>query len=122
MEIGKPSSTGGQDLARLYGQKTDPEQVGEAKTERGERQTGQAGSSGTGLAATVEISPEALERAARQEALQLAKELYNNLPDSRQDVIARVKQRMSEGWYDSQNVRETLTDRLVTLLRSMDTS
>ena len=120
MEIVKPSSTGGSELARLYGQKSDPDPTGEAKQECGECQTRQAGSAGTGLAVKVEISPEARERAASQEALQLAKEQYNELPDTRQEVIAEVKEKIAAGWYETQIVRETLTDKLVSLLRSME--
>jgi len=120
VEIGKPPATGAQELAKLYGQKNDPAGVGDAKTERGERQTRQSGSAGTGLAAAVEISSEARDRASRQEALQLAKEIYPSLPDSRQEVVISVREKLAAGWYESDAVQEALVDRLVGLLRAAE--
>lgn len=119
MEIGKAAVTGGADLAKLYGQKTDLDESREAQTERGESaQRSTTASPGGAAAAMVEISPEALERSERQEALHLARETYAALPDAREDVVAEVKQRLAEGYYESDGVREQLANRLVNLARS----
>ncbi len=119
MEIGKTVVTGGADLAKLYGQKTDTSESREAQAERGESpQPASVAKGGGAAAAMVEISPEALERSERQEALHLARETYADLPDTRENVVADVKQRLAEGYYETEAVREQLTDRLVNLARS----
>jgi len=67
----------------------------------------------------VTISPEAQSRAERQEALQLAKEIYRTLPDTRQEAVSRARQRLQEGFYDRVSVREQLAERLTRVAKRL---
>ncbi len=122
MEIGKPAVTGGPDPASLYKQRAEAEKTGVAPEECGECQAQKTGPDGRQVSALVEISPEALARVERQEALQLAKDIYDRLPDTRQEVISRVKQKLEEGYYDSQSVKNELTERLTDVVKRMETT
>lgn len=123
MDIGKTAIASGSDLATAYGQKAELAGSREAEPHRGEKPQVTADAKTGGAAAVmVEISPEALERSEQQEALQVVREHYANLPDAREDVVARVKQGLAEGYYDTDGVKEQLADRLMALGRSWSES
>jgi hypothetical protein len=119
VDIGKPAISGGPDLARLYGQKADLNASREAEQQVGESPQGTTAMGKGAAAVMVEISPEALERSERQEALQVAREQYTSLPAVREDVVADVKQRLADGFFESDAVLEQLADRLLPLARSI---
>ncbi|MBN2169883.1 MAG: flagellar biosynthesis anti-sigma factor FlgM [Candidatus Krumholzibacteriota bacterium] len=119
MDIGKAAATAGADLARIYGQGTSAEKTGETKQQEcGECQPERRSTAGADRE-LVSISPEAQSRADRQEALQLAKEIYRQLPDARQEAVSRAKQRLSEGYYDKESVREELAERLTRIAKRL---
>ncbi len=119
MDIGKPAVTGGPDLAKLYGQKTQLDASRQPEQDAGNA-TQRIKTTATGAAAVmVEISPEALDRSERQEALQVAREQYSSLPAVREEVVADGKQRLAEGYYESDAVLDQLADRLMPLARSI---
>lgn len=119
MDIGKAAATAGADLARIYGQGTGAEKTREAeKRECGECQPDGRAAAGADRE-LVSISPEARSRADRQEALQLAKEIYRTLPDTRAEAVSLAKQRLAAGYYDRDAVREELADRLTQVAKRM---
>jgi hypothetical protein len=119
VDIGKAAATAGADLARIYGQETGAEKTGGARQQEcGECQLERRGTAGAERE-LVSISPEAQSRADRQEALQLAKEIYRKLPDARQEAVSRAKQRLSEGYYDKESVREQLAERLTRVAKRL---
>ncbi|MCP4548736.1 MAG: hypothetical protein GY835_19940 [bacterium] len=117
MDIVKPSISGGRNLASLYGQKPETGGADQARLSQGECQAKQSGPTGTAAAPVLQISAEALDKVERQEALQVAKEIYAELPDSRQDVITLVKSRIASGFYDNTDVKDVLAERLTAVLR-----
>ncbi len=119
MDIGKPAVTGGPDLAKLYGQKTKLDGSRQPEQHVGNPPQGVQSTAKGAAAVMVEISPEALERSERQEALQVAREQYSSLPAVREEVVADVKQRLAEGYYESDAVLDQLADRLMPLARSI---
>jgi hypothetical protein len=118
VDIGKESVIRGADLTSLYGRQTGTDNSAKTETEHGERQKVSTGRNGT-AAQMVEISSEAIDLANRQEALQLAKEIYADLPDTRQDVVAEVKAKLAAGFYESEGVQAELTDRLTSILKRL---
>ena len=117
MEIGKPAATGGPESAALQGRDRDTGRTGEAKGDRGECKPNPIGHGTVASSAKLEISAEGRDRAERQEALQLAKDRYDNIPEVRQEVIARVKERLAEGFYDSERVQLELGRRLSQVIK-----
>ncbi len=97
MDIVKPAIGGGPELTRLYGQKSDLNASRETEQQDGESPRSTTATSKGAAAVMVEISPEALDRSERQEALQVAREQYGSLPPVREDIVAEVKQRQAEG-------------------------
>jgi len=119
VDIGKAAATAGADLARIYGQGNGAEKTGETKRQEcGECQPERQGVAGADRE-LVTISPEAQSRAERQEALQLAKEIYRTLPDTRQEAVSRARQRLQEGFYDRVSVREQLAERLTRVAKRL---
>jgi hypothetical protein len=119
VEIGKSAAAQGQELAKLYGQRTEAESASELST----RQNTQSRPVGTGegrAAVMVEISPEARERAEREEALAAAKALYPEVPALRADVVEAVRQRLDAGFYETAAAKEALVERLLPLARRLE--
>lgn len=119
VEIGKSAAAHGQELAKLYGQRTEAESASELTS----RQNSQSRPVATGegrAAVMVEISPEARDRAERDTALAAAKALYPEVPAVRAEVVEAVRQRLEAGVYESDAVKEALVERLLPLARRLE--
>lgn len=117
MDIAKTALNGGSDLATRYGQKTQIDESRPSATAGGGAAAKPALAPG-GEAPLVELSPEALERAELSEALASARAEYDALPETRADVLAAVRQRIADGYYESAEGRSALADRLVDVARA----
>jgi hypothetical protein len=115
VDIAKPGTSTGPDLATLQGQKGES-----VAAERGEGQLQKSGAGGTAVRPMLEISAEARERIERQEALQMAREQYDQAPETRAEAVEQARQRLDSGFYDSDEVAEVLTEKLSTLIRRLD--
>ena len=115
MDIAKTGASTGPDLATLQGQKGES-----VAAERGEAQLQKSGAGGTAVQPMLEISAEARERIEGRELLQKAREQYDQVPETRSDVVDRAKQRLESGFYDSEEVAEALTDKLSNLVRRLE--
>ena len=122
MEIGKSSTIQPQDLTKLYAQRSETDGAQGAGTSAVATESASARGNAVSAAAPVlvEISAEARERAEQQESLQLARDLYDRLPAVRSEVVAAVKARLAAGYYDSDEVKNALADRLTGLIRRLD--
>jgi len=121
VEIGKSAAVQAQELARLYGQNPETEAAGQSAVAQSPQTRSVAAGEGRATV-MVEISAEAQERAQREESLAAAKAQYAQLPAGRAEVIAAVRQRLDEGFYASDAVKEALTDRLLPLARRLEVS
>jgi hypothetical protein len=118
VQIGKPETSSGSDLAKILGQNADNRlggtSAGDSKAERGR--------DGQSLARTdsgkIEISAEARARAEREEALQVLHEAYRGLEGIRRDVVETVRQRIEAGYYESEDVLSQVAERLVPIIKS----
>lgn len=119
MEIGKTAAAQAQELAKLYGQHPETEATGQSAVAQSTQTRSVAAGEGRATV-MVEISPEAQERAQREESLAAAKALYGQLPAGRSEVIDAVRQRLDEGFYASDGVKEALADRLLPLARRLE--
>jgi hypothetical protein len=122
VEIGKSSTIQPQDLTKLYAQRSEADGAQGTGGAEGVAEGTSSRGNATGAAAPVmvEISAEARARAEQQESLQLARELYDRLPAVRSEVVAAVKARLAAGYYDSDEVKDALADRLTGLVRRLD--
>ncbi len=119
VEIGKSAAVHGQELAKLYGQRAESEGAPEVS----DQQATQNRPVGTGegrAAVMVQISPEARDRAEREEALAAAKAVYPDLPPIRADVVEAVRQRLEAGFYETPAVKDALVERLLPLARRLE--
>ncbi len=117
VEIGKPDARGGADLAKIHGQNTDPRPAGMASGDSRGEQVGDS-SSARAKSELIEISAEARARAEREEALQVLHEAYRGLEGIRRDVVETVRQRIENGYYESEEVLHQLADRLLPVVKS----
>jgi hypothetical protein len=116
VDIGKTGAAGGPKLAGAYAKGQEAERAESGAPASGESRQS-AGAKGAAAAAQPEFSAAALERAERQEALSVVKTAYDKLPETRQEVLSAVREKLATGHYDSPAVLEALSSRLGTLIR-----